>query len=292
MGPPVDSDSLLASLGDLLQRDACAVHPLDEARYVEAHRAFEQASTQQSRIRCVIEAEAQRLLREGHDGLDVLSVGCGCGTLDAPLLTHLGAHVDSFVGVDPNPVALDQCREALEAGTPPPDYQLECTRIEDVRSDRRYDLIYCSHVFYYVDAPSAVLDTLRALRRDTGTLVIAHAPKGRLNAFAQAFWPGQGPDDDFYAPALRRLLFQNGNAAPVSHKIDARFPRALFDDATPQGTLLLEFLIQAQWAPLSAEVKTHVADYLDQSAGAGSSSPRHLPHPATTFAIRGTAAGS
>lgn len=292
MGPPADSDALLVSLSDLLQRDACAVRPLDEARYVDAHRAFERASTQQSQVRRVIEAEAQRLLRDGSSGLDVLSVGCGCGMLDAPFLTQVGDHVNSFVGVDPNPVALDQCRQALEAGTGPPDYQLECTQIEDFHGDRRYDLIYCSHVFYYVDAPSAVLDTLRSLRHDTGTLVIAHAPKGRLNALAQAFWPGQGAGEDVYAPALRRLLLQNGDVAPVSHQIDARFPRTLFDDATPQGTLLLEFLIQAQWAPLSAEVKTAVADYLDRSVDAVPSGQRLLPHPVTTFAVRGTASGS
>lgn len=291
MGPPVDSDSFLASLSDLLRQDACAVRPLDEARYVDAHRAFERASTQQSQIRRVIEAEARHLLRTGASDLDVLSVGCGCGMLDAPFLAHVGDHVRSFVGVDPNPVALDQCRQALEAGPGPLDYQLKCTQIEDFHGGRRYDLIYCSHVFYYVDNPSAVLDTLRALRHDTGTLVIAHAPKGCLNALAQAFWPGQGAGEDFYAPALRRLLMQNGDVAPVSNQIDARSPRALFDDATPQGTLLLEFLIQAQWAPLSAEVKTAVGDYLDRSADAVSSGQRLLPHPVTTFAVRGTASG-
>jgi 2-polyprenyl-3-methyl-5-hydroxy-6-metoxy-1,4-benzoquinol methylase len=290
MGSRSASDSLSPVLTDALQKDACAVRPLDEARYVDAHRAFEQASTQQSQIRNVIEAEAQRLLQGGHDGLDVLSVGCGCGMLDASLLAHLGGHVDSFVGLDPNAVALDQCRRALGDMAGPADCRFECAQFEDFESDRRYDLIYCSHVFYYVDAPAAVLDAMRSLRRDAGTLVIAHAPKERLNALAQAFWPGQG--EGFYAPALRRLLSRNGGVAPVERQIDAHLPRALFDDATPQGTLLLEFLIQAQWDPLSAAVKAHVADYLDRSARAGASPVGLLPHPAVTFACRGASAGS
>lgn len=290
MGSLSTPDSLSSALTDALRKDAEAVRPLDEARYVHAHRAFEQASTQQSQIRDVIEAEAQRLLRSGHDGLDVLSVGCGCGMLDAPLLAHLGGHVNSFVGVDPNAVALDQCRRALETAAEPLDCRLECARLEEFESDRRYDLIYCSHVLYYVDAPADVLDTMRALRRDTGTLVIAHAPKERMNALAQAFWPDQS--GDFYVPALRRLLTRNGKAAPVERQIDAYIPRVLFDDATPQGTLLLEFLIQAQWAPLSADVKAHVADYLDQSVHGEASSEHLLPHPASTFACRGAPAGS
>jgi hypothetical protein len=78
----------------------------------------------------------------------------------------------------------------------------------------------------------------------------------------------------------------------VERQIDASIPRALFDDATPQGTLLLEFLIQAQWDPLSADVKAHVADYLDGSARATSSSRGLLSHPAVTFARRGTPAGA
>jgi 2-polyprenyl-3-methyl-5-hydroxy-6-metoxy-1,4-benzoquinol methylase len=291
MGSPSAPTSLLSSLTEALQENTCAVRPLDEAHYVDAHRAFEQASTQQPQIRNVIEAEAQRLLQNGHNGLDVLSVGCGCGMLDAPLLAHLGPHVDSFTGIDPNAAALDQCRRALGGTAGPSDCRFECTPLENFESDRRYDLIYCSHVLYYVDAPAAVLDTMRALRRDTGTLVIAHAPKDRLNMLAQAFWPSQGPDDDFYAPALRRLLSRNGRPAPTERQIDADLPRALFDDTTPQGTLLLEFLIQAQWAPLSAEVKTHVADYLDRSARA--TSPQGLlSHPVTTFALRGTSDGS
>ena len=289
MGLPSTANTLLSTLTDALQKDACAVRSLEEAHYVDAHRAFEQASTQQSQIRDVIEAEAQRLLQNGNEGLDVLSVGCGCGMLDAPLLAHLGDHVNSFVGVDPNAVALDQCRQAVGTASASLDCRFECTSLEDFESDRHYDLIYCSHVFYYVDAPAVVLDAMRALRRDTGTLVIAHAPKERLNALAQAFWPGQS--EDFYVPALRRLLSRNGGAAPVERQIDAHIPRALFDDATPQGTLLLEFLIQAQWGPLSAEVKAHVADYLDRSARATSADHNLLPHPVTTFALRGVAAG-
>lgn len=290
MGSLSATDTLSSALTDALRGDACDVRPLDEARYVHAHRAFEQASTQQSQIRDVIEHEAQRLIQHGHDELDVLSVGCGCGLLDAPLLAHLGGHVHSFMGIDPNAVALDQCRRALGAAATSLDCRFECTRLEDFEGDCQYDLIYCSHVFYYVDAPAVLLDAMRALLRDGGTLVIAHAPKGRLNALAQAFWPEQ--TEDFYVPALRRLLARNGQAAPVERQIDASIPRTLFDDATPQGTLLLEFLIQAQWGPLSADVKAHVADFLDQSVRTTSSSQRLLPHPAVTFAQRGASAGA
>lgn len=277
-----DRAALLDNLAAAVQHDGCPVRPLDEDRYVDAHQAFERASTQQSQIRRLIEEEARRLRQNGHAELDMLSVGCGCGLLDAPLLAHLSGSVNSFVGVDPNAVALNRCEQALGALPTRPSYRLACTRFEDFRPDRRFDLIYCSHVFYYVADRAGVLDAMRALLRDHGTLVIVHAPKADLNALAEVFWPDRGPEA-FYAPDLQQLIKSRGASARV-RSIEARIPRSLFADATPQGMLLLEFLIQAQWAPLSPDVKAHVAEYLDWSVLPGTQEA--LPHPATLFTLR------
>lgn len=284
MAPSPETASPLRTLTDTLSQNEDSIHPLPEARYVAAHRAFEQASTQQAQIRRRIEAEAKRLVRAGRAPLDVLSVGCGCGLLDRPLLAHLADSVASFTGIDPNAAAIAHCEHALGADPALPPSHIECTRVEDFPPDRRYDLIYCSHVFYYVDDRAAALRHMQSLLREAGTLVIVHAPKAAMNTLAQVFW-SEHAQADFFAEDLRRLLHETAPPTPTVHSIDARIPRALFSDETPQGTLLLEFLIQAEWPPLSATVKELVQAYLDQQARSLTGRAA-LPHPATTFTLR------
>jgi SAM-dependent methyltransferase len=284
MAPSPETASPLRTLTDTLSQNEESIRPLPEARYVAAHRAFEQASTQQAQIRRHIEAEVNQLVQAGRAPLDVLSVGCGCGLLDRPLLAHLSDSVASFTGIDPNASALAHCEHALDADPALPPRHVECTRVEDFAPDRRYDLVYCSHVFYYLDDRAAALRHMQSLLRDAGTLVIVHAPKAAMNTLAQVFWR-EHAQADFFAEDLRRLLHETAPPALASHSIDAGIPRALFSDDTPQGTLLLEFLIQAEWPPLSPTIKELVQAYLDRHAQP-LSTRAVLPHPATTFTLR------
>ena len=290
MSSPPDSDVLLRSIDDAIQGGGVPVHALDDRRYVEAHRAFEQASTQQSQIRQHLEAEATQLIQSGRSPLSVLSVGCGCGMLDRSLLAHLSDHIDTFVGVDPNPTAVAHCKQMLSSESTLPPTRIECARFEDFQSDRRYDFIYCSHVFYYVDDRAAAFQQMCSLLRDRGTLVIAHAPKTAMNALAQVFW-SEHEQADFFDDDLHRLIEAHWPSPAASHPIAAGIPRTLFSDDTPQGTLLLEFLIQAEWTPLPSPVKDRVQSYIDRHSQSLPNGGSVLPHPATTFTLRRTHTG-
>lgn len=285
MAPPSDPDALLDDLAAMVQQNEEAVRPLDDARYVDAHRTFEQASTQQAQIRRDIEVEGQRLVQSGYAPLDVLSVGCGCGMLDRPLLAHLAEDMESFVGVDPNPVAVAHCEQRLPSATSSPPIRIECSRFEDFDTPQRYDLVYCSHVFYYMDDRGAALRQMYAQLQEGGTLVIAHAPKTAMNALAQVFW-SEHAQADFFDDDLRHLLDAYAPPSVTSRTIPASIPRTLFSDATPQGTLLLEFLIQAQWAPLPPQIQDGVQAYIDRHTCTDMAGRALLPHPATTFVLR------
>ena len=109
-GPvPAAARELLRELGEVLAEGGCDARALSGRRYVAAHEAFEAASGQQSRVRHAVELEAARLLDRDPRPLRALSVGCGGGFLDLPLLDHLGERVAAYVGVDPNPHALHRC---------------------------------------------------------------------------------------------------------------------------------------------------------------------------------------
>ncbi len=285
MSPPSDSDALLQSLDDAIRGGTVPVHALDDRRYVKAHRAFEQSSPQQAQIRHRLEAEARQLIEAGRGPLNVLSVGCGCGMLDHSLLVHLTEHVESFVGVDPNPAAVAHFRQTLSSKRPLPPTRIECTRFEDLQSDRRYDFIYCSHVFYYVEDRVSTFQRMCSQLRDGGTLVIAHAPKTAMNALAQVFW-SEHQQADFFDDDLHQLIKTHWPSPPATHDISAGIPRTLFSDNTSQGTLLLEFLLQAEWAPLPSPVQDQVQSYIDRHTQSVPGGRAVLPHPVTTFALR------
>ena len=285
MPSSADSDVRLQTIENAIQGGGISVRALDDHRYVEAHRAFEQASPQQSQIRQRLEAEATQLIQAGRSPLDVLSVGCGCGMLDRSLLAHLADHVGTFVGVDPNPAAVAHCKQSLSSESTLPPTRIECTRFEDFEEARQYDFIYCSHVFYYVEDRVAVFQQMCSRLREGGTLVIAHAPKTAMNALAQVFW-SEHEQADFFDDDLQRLIETHWPWASSSHPVAATIPRSLFSDATPQGKLLLEFLIQAEWDPLPSQVKNQVQSYIDCHTQSVPGGCAVLPHPATTFTLR------
>ena len=286
---PSETSILPVRLSDLaaaLAAEPDTVVPLTGAAYVDAHEAFESAGGQQSLVRQHLELEAARLLdADPPPGpLRVLGVGCGGGFLDLPLVRHLGDDVRAYVGVDPNPAAVDRCEATVAAD----DRLAACSFVRGTLADApagRYDLITCAHVLYYAPDRRAFLSDLRARLRPGGTLLIAHAPRGAMNDLAQLFWTEQR-QGGFYTDDLRRLLAEPGSesggpAEIVERDASAGLARSLFDPATRQGVLLLEFLIQARWGPLPPAARRLVAEYLDAVAESGA-----IPHPAATFAVR------
>jgi 2-polyprenyl-3-methyl-5-hydroxy-6-metoxy-1,4-benzoquinol methylase len=293
MAPPPDAfcpdtASPFTALADAASADDCAVEPLTGERYVDAHCAFEAASNQQDQIRDTIRGEARRLLSSGTGPLRILSVGCGCGILDVPLLKDLGRDVASFTGIDPNPHALRHCEAQMNGRADVPNYRLECSRFEELETSESYDLIYCSHVFYYVDDPAAVLDGMARRLSDTGTLVLAHAPKQQMNQLTQVFWSEQDLHD-FFASDLHALLLAKWPEAVERREVDAHIPRDLLGGTTPEEELALEFMIQARWQPLSDRVQRLVQACIDAMTRHPDGQPPSLPHPATTFTVRAPA---
>lgn len=273
-------DELAAALFDQSNR----IVPLGFEDYVRAHEAFDLASSQQAQIRHQIESEAVRLWSVNRKPLRILSVGCGSGLLDLPLLERLAGRIGSFVGIDPNPVAIRRCRRRHQRADQSSTIRFICSSFEDLHTADRFDLIHCCHVLYYARERSRFLTAMFSLLRDSGVLLIAHAPKEEMNRLAQIFWSHQS-HTSFYDGDVGCALESLDGCEYTSRRLAAAIPTDLFVDHTPQGRLLLEFLIQAKWDPLSLETRALVARYLRTSTCQGSVCGRVIPHPAVVFRV-------
>ena len=278
------ASTILRELSSAVVNPQCTVSPLGGEHYMASHEAFELASQQQAQVRHLIEREAMRLVRSGVGTLRVLSIGCGSGILDFPLLGHLSGYIKEFVAIDPNPDSISQCKRTYKALPDLPPCSFVSSRFESFETEDRYDLIYCSHVLYYTKDHRAFVESMLSLLRQHGALVIAHAPREEMNALAQVFRSRQ-QESDFYDEDLKRIIESLAPSPPISCRVAASIPRHLFSAASPQGELLLEFLIQTQWSPLPLPVKRHVESYIDECA-LHDSTQLVLPHPATIFALR------
>lgn len=283
------TDELLEALTSALAEPGSRIVSLGAREYVAAHEAFELSSSQQSQIRHLIELEAARLLRSGRQrSLRVLSVGCGSGQLDLPLLRHLAPNIGSFVGIDPNPAAIRGFRERRLRHDDLPPCRLVCTTLENLDEGGGFDLIYCAHVLYYPNDRMRFLQAMLSLLRRSGSLFTAHAPHEEMNRLAQVFWSRQRKAG-FYEQELRQMLDSLGPWTSSSRRLMAGIPTDLLSSRTPQSRLLLEFLIQAQWEPLAPKARRLVRDYITISARRGVDDRDVLPHPAIAFVVRSSA---
>jgi len=185
--------------------------------------------------------------------LRILSLGCGDGDLDVPLLravADLGPI--EHTGVDVNPVSLDRFRARLvgplSAG---PGRGVTVTLIEgdlaDVSDPDGYDVVLLSHVLYYVEDPIALVQRLlQDLVRTDGRLLVVHSAREGIPAVMS---------ESGLAPFLTAEDLVAGLAAVgdecslevVPTELDAT--EVLAD--TPEGRTLLGFLVERDVATLT-----------------------------------------
>ena len=253
----------------------------DPVAYARGHDLFEARSDQRSQI---IGWLGDRLDRRADAArLDVLSVGCGDGTVDAALarrscaLAPPGAR-RSWTGLDPHPASVAAFREALEAlDAPGLDIGCEVSTFADLRAGARFDVVTCVHSLYYVQDLASSLRHALDLLRPGGELLVLHAPLGTLNGFAAELAPlvagGPQPWSEDVAAELARL--------PVSVACTELHASVDLTDAGSADPALLDFTVQAVLPPRQ---RAAVIEKLDAHRLPGPG--RRLAHPVTGFVVR------
>jgi SAM-dependent methyltransferase len=274
--------------------------PLSDHRFDQSHEWFEGQSNQQAQIlqwlqcfgRNQIESRSIKVSSK-KETFRVLSVGCGSGILDLPLIKTLADQIETsvaggmihYTGIDPNPIACGRFRnEFCDLEIASTDLTVLVETIESYRCSQLVDLTLVVHSMYYFAEPAVSLQTLMQHVAEDGALVIFQAPKGELNLLADCFWQGHVKDPIWFSADLDKHLHETGISFTRS-RLDAEVDvTACFDSDCPKGRLTFDFLVQSDCGNLSEPIRRSVLDYLRAISRVHDGGVL-APHPVDVFVI-------
>ncbi|GAA4692819.1 class I SAM-dependent methyltransferase [Nocardioides nanhaiensis] len=259
------------------RRGAPALPGLDSQTYARAHLAFESRSDQR---RLIAEHLAGRLAARAGQSISVLSVGCGDGTLDVPLIQGLlgadGARSVRYVGVDPYETATTELARAMGAlDDPALQVETHSTTWESAPVSGTFDVITFVHSMYYVPDVAAAVAKACSLLRPGGELVVLSGPRGAMNTLVDICAPPidghpQWFSDDVAAGIAEAAAPAHLEVAPVE-RLEALLA------LEPVTHDVLDFVVQARLTPEAREL---VLACLRSAAVPDPASGRfEVPHP-------------
>lgn len=274
--------------------------PLSDHRFDESHECFEGQSNQQEQIlQCLRDFGRHQIDRRVTKAIAtervfrVLSVGCGSGILDLPLIKTLADQISNgnsaskihYTGIDPNPVACDRFRnEFLKLSLSSSQLKVLEDTVESYDHDNQFDLIHVVHALYYFVEPAVALQKLIRIVADEGQLVIFQAPKAELNQLADCFWQDHLKDPIWFSEDLEDHLLKV-NASFIKSRLDAEVDVTnCFESNDTNGQLTLDFIVQSHCENLSQPIRQSVLSYL-KSISRVHNGKVLAPHPVDVFII-------
>lgn len=289
-----------------LKRRLCDLQPspLSDRRFDQSHERFEGQSNQQTQILEWLQDFGCRQIdcrlgkaRAEREAFRVLSVGCGSGILDLPLIKTLADRMEAcdvggiiqYTGIDPNPVACSRFRDEfgrLEIVST--ELSVLEETVESYQHDQLVDLTHVVHAMYYFADPAVSLQTLIQCVAEDGELVIFQAPKGELNLLADCFWQEHLKAPIWFSAELDKHLQETGISFTRS-RLDAEVDvTACFDSDSSEGRLTFDFIVQSDCENISEPIRRHVLDYL-RSISRIHDDKVLAPHPVDVFVIHQSA---
>jgi SAM-dependent methyltransferase len=259
---------------------------LSHRRFDQTHELFEQSSNQQQ----LILEWLKNLIWSHYAGLDplrVLSVGCGSGILDNPLIRSIAETSKriEYTAVDPNAVACRRFQDDFDSqGLPNVRLDLWQQNIESLTSTDRFHIIHLVHSLYYFDDPADTLDGLLKLLAPDGRLVVVQAPEAELNQLAKCFWMHHEKNGIWFSDCLadhlsaRRLAFLRQR---IHGEVDVT---RCFEADCPRGDMMLDFITQSDCRQLDDDIMQLCLGYL-RSISRREKDSLLVPHPADGFVL-------
>ena len=104
-----------------------------------------------------------------HPPQSILDIGCATGQLLAQLS---GKYPDACcAGIEPSTMCFEASKRGLNVLNLP---------FEAFQTEKKYDLIVCTHAFPYIENQPLALEKINHLLSDCGVLIIAHAESNTL----------------------------------------------------------------------------------------------------------------
>lgn len=258
---------------------------LSDERYHESHDDFEVESNQRGLIFGWFERWADEALHANDRRVDVLSIGCGGGTMDVRIAEVFARHSDSLglAAVDPNPLhtkAFASCFADRAA-----EVTVSTCPFQAYQSDRRFDVIHFIHCLYYFEQLDAALLQAVNMLRPGGWLIVMLAPNGHLNSLADRLWRKQWGRSAWYSDDALPLM--NSFEGTVQHeRIDALVDvTACLDAGSEHGRRVLDFIVQAETSRLSPELQAMLRAHL-HAISRVDGNRRLAPHPVDAIALQ------
>ncbi len=250
---------------------------LSGAHYAVTHAAYEAASDQRAGLQAWLPRELPPLLDARP--LQVLGGGVGDGSVDAPLAAALAADGRQvhYTGIEP--YAASAAGFAARLGALDAD-SLTVTTGGGVFADHEaaipVDLVHFVHSMYYMADLGATLDHALAMLRPGGLLMAATAPREPLCVLTDLLSPCPGhrlwcAEDVTAELAARRLAVRSETMVAG---LDLR---DVFIDPCGAGEPVLDFLVGARPAAMTAEVREQLLAYLAEVELPDN--PGVVPHP-------------
>lgn len=268
------SESLF-ELRELLKYER--VEALSDAYYEVSHQRFEGVSSQRSEISKIIKGTIAELNSDQGRQLRWLSVGCGAGHLDLPILEAVPS-IEHYVGLDPN---AEQLKMFKAATTRRGGAVLINSTLENWKPVHLFDLVTAVHVLYYVAHPSDFLNDLLSAKAASGICLLAIAPRSPMNLIAELFWQRQSVEPVFSEDVESILTSLNVRFSKKS--IQAHIPLSCLSGARADQ-MVIDFTVQANTANLPPRIKACL-DSNFHNAAIRVGSEMVLDHPVDIFFV-------
>lgn len=258
---------------------------LSDERYHATHDDFEAASNQRELIIHWLERWADSVEWPAGRRCDVLSVGCGGGTMDARIADVFSRHADSLglAGVDPNPQHTKAFAECFADRAD--QVTVATSTFENFRTTQRFDVIHFVHCLYYFEALTPALERAMSLLKPGGWLLVLQAPNEALNGLADRLWRKQWSRSAWYSDdvlPLAEALGGNLHHERIEATVDVT---ACLDPDDPRGGQLLDFIAQTETGHLDPALQSSLRDNLGAISTARSGR-RMAPHPVDAIAVQ------
>lgn len=258
---------------------------LTDERYHETHDEFEDHSNQRSLILEWFERWANAEFGTDKRRADVLSVGCGGGTMDLRIADVFARHSRSLglAGVDPNPLhtkAFAECFADRAA-----EVTVATSGFEEYETDHHFDAIHFVHCLYYFEHLQSAIEQGMRLLKPGGWLIVLLAPNDQLNGIADRLWRKQWNRSAWYSDDV--LPVMQSVAENVQHeRIHAQVDvTRCLDPEDEVGRRVLDFIAQADTSRFAPALQKLLRSYLE-SIAKEENGRRLAPHPVDALAVR------
>ena len=248
--------------------------------YARGHAAFEIRSDQRALIGNHL---AARLATRDTGPVSVLSVGCGDGSLDAPLAATLvdamPARPVRYVGIDPFVGSTTGWAAAMaDLARPGLSAEVHTSTFADAPVSELFDVVTFVHSMYYVPEVAPALLAAHALLKPGGELLVLSAPRGALNQLVEVLAPPVDDHEQWFSEDVAAGFAQAGLRVDETSTLDALLD---LDEASDE---VLDFTMQAQLTP---ELRPLIREYIDAvSVPHPATGVPHVPHPVDVYRMQ------